>query len=153
MLIERNDLPLNALDVEKHAGKLFVNLAKLNELKKSRRKEKRMKKKIGVDLDGTLASYDHWRGAAHIGKPIPRMYHRVFRWIAEGHTVVIFTARANTPENIRFIKHWLKKWGFPDLQVTNVKLPDLDEYWDDRAIQVVRNTGFSIEEKMKAEAF
>ena len=28
---------------------------------------------IGVDLDGTLAFYDMWRGMEHIGKPIPAM--------------------------------------------------------------------------------
>lgn len=26
---------------------------------------------IGVDLDGTLAIYDVWRGANHIGEPVP----------------------------------------------------------------------------------
>jgi hypothetical protein len=111
-----------------------------------------MKKlKIGVDLDGTLAYYDHWRGIEHIGKPIPRMYHRVMRWIGEGHTVIIFSARADTPESIRYIKQWLKKWNLPNLEVTNVKGHNLDQYWDDRAIQVVRNTGLTIEEKLKNE--
>lgn len=32
---------------------------------------------IGVDLDGTLAHYDHWRGETHIGPPIAPM---VDRW-------------------------------------------------------------------------
>ena len=27
---------------------------------------------IGVDLDGTLARYDGWRGIDHIGEPMPR---------------------------------------------------------------------------------
>ena len=26
---------------------------------------------FAVDLDGTLAHYDKWRGIDHIGKPIP----------------------------------------------------------------------------------
>lgn len=28
---------------------------------------------LGVDLDGTLAVYDKWRGIEHIGAPIPAM--------------------------------------------------------------------------------
>lgn len=28
---------------------------------------------IGVDLDGTLAVYDEWRGVSHIGAPVPAM--------------------------------------------------------------------------------
>jgi hypothetical protein len=50
---------------------------------------------IGVDLDGTLAYYDQWRGALHIGEPIPVMLERVKRWLDEGKDVRIFTARVN----------------------------------------------------------
>ena len=50
---------------------------------------------IGVDLDGTLAYYDEWRGALHIGEPIPAMLERVRRWLDEGKDVRIFTARVN----------------------------------------------------------
>ena len=50
---------------------------------------------IGVDLDGTLAYYDQWRGALHIGEPIPLMLERVKRWLDEGKDVRIFTARVN----------------------------------------------------------
>ena len=32
---------------------------------------------IAVDLDGTLAYYDKFRGKDHIGKPIPKMIERV----------------------------------------------------------------------------
>lgn len=39
-----------------------------------------------VDLDGTLAHYDHWRGNDHVGEPIPRMLARVKQWLAEGKT-------------------------------------------------------------------
>lgn len=30
-----------------------------------------------VDLDGTLAHYDGWRGEDHIGDPIPPMVERI----------------------------------------------------------------------------
>ena len=32
---------------------------------------------IAVDLDGTLAYYDVWRGEEHIGSPISDMFFRV----------------------------------------------------------------------------
>ena len=32
---------------------------------------------IAVDLDGTLARYDGWKGIDHIGDPIPLMVSRV----------------------------------------------------------------------------
>lgn len=52
---------------------------------------------IGVDLDGTLAHYDGWKGADHIGEPVPAMVERVKRWLAEGKTVKIMTARVYCP--------------------------------------------------------
>lgn len=49
---------------------------------------------IGVDFDGTLADYSQgWRGAGHLGAPVPLMLDRVKRWLAEGRQVRVFTAR------------------------------------------------------------
>ncbi len=96
---------------------------------------------IGVDLDGTLARSDDWRGLDHIGKPVPLMLERVKLWIEEGYTVKIMTARASKPEYIPAVQKWLKKHGLPDLEVTNEKDFHMIELWDDRAIQVVANTG------------
>ena len=50
---------------------------------------------IGVDLDGTLAHYDEWRGVEHIGAPIPRMVERVKDWLQLGIEVRIVTARVS----------------------------------------------------------
>ena len=50
---------------------------------------------IGVDLDGTLAQYDGWKGTEHIGEPIPLMVQRVKDWLEAGHEVRIFTARVS----------------------------------------------------------
>lgn len=101
---------------------------------------------IGVDLDGTLAYYDRWRGLDHIGAPIPAMVERVKRWIADGHTVKIFTARISLPEErdivIHALRNWLEVAGLPtSLEVTNVKDFGMIELWDDRAVQVEANTG------------
>lgn len=108
---------------------------------------------IGVDLDGTLAEYDEWRGETHIGAPIELMVDRIRVWLAEGYEVRIFTARvANEPVARRpdlgnppirtAIWDWLEKaCSLPRLQITNVKDYRMIELWDDRAVQVVPNTG------------
>jgi len=94
-----------------------------------------------VDLDGTLAEYGEFKGESKIGKPITKMKTRVMNWIKKGDTVIIFTARARNEKNIGYVKDWLKENGFPDLEVTNVKYPKFDVIYDDKAIQVKKNTG------------
>lgn len=119
---------------------------------------------IGVDLDGTLAIYDHWRGPAHIGRPIPKMHARVKEWLAEGKEVRIFTARvwplavvwandqieqlvgATKREEdavlaARYIRVWCLQHFGKVLTITCVKDFAMTELWDDRAVQVVCNTG------------
>lgn len=106
---------------------------------------------IAVDLDGTLAEYDHWRGIEHIGNPIPKMVDRVKRWLAEGHDVRIFTARVDgglgddAARDVAAVKGHIEQWCLKHigqvLPVTNVKDFGMVELWDDRAVQVVANTG------------
>lgn len=97
---------------------------------------------IGVDLDGTLAYYDRWRGSQHIGEPIHLMVDRVQRWIKEGRNVKIFTARVSEPDfDEGVVQRWLEACGIGRLPVTNVKDMYMVELWDDRCVQVVRNTG------------
>lgn len=101
---------------------------------------------VGVDLDGTLAHYSGWVGPDHIGVPIPAMLARVKKWVAEGVEVRIFTARCSVPERVAPIAGWLEKHGIGGLQVTNVKESYMIELWDDRCVQVVQNTGLSMQE-------
>ena len=97
---------------------------------------------IGVDLDGTLARYDGWRGLDHVGRPVPVMLARVRHWLEEGYTVKILTARAGEGNaGILPVKKWLAENGLPDLEVTDRKDFAMIELWDDRAVQVVANTG------------
>jgi len=96
---------------------------------------------IAVDLDGTLAKFASWRGIGHVGKPIPEMMKRVRRWREEGRKVKIFTARAAHEEYLPPILKWLKKHKLEDMEVTNELDPYVVEIWDDRAIQVITNTG------------
>jgi hypothetical protein len=98
---------------------------------------------IGVDLDGTLATYDGWKGEQHIGDPVPEMLDRVKAWIAEGKTVKIFTARIHdrTPSTVEVIHKWCETHIGTRLEITNVKDFGMYELWDDRAITVEKNTG------------
>ncbi len=102
---------------------------------------------IGVDLDGTLAEYHGWDGGK-IGKPVPRMLERVKMWIATGEEVRIFTARVGEPheglknvEQRRAIEAWCVEHIGVKLEVTATKDFRMFQLWDDRAIQVVANTG------------
>jgi hypothetical protein len=108
---------------------------------------------IGVDLDGTLA-HDHGnnrdgKGLSEIGSPIKPMLNRLKKWIAEGKTVKIFTARASSPRQVAMVKKWLVLQGLPDLEVTNVKDLRMIELWDDRCVQVMTNLGEPIERKVQ----
>ena len=96
---------------------------------------------IGVDLDGTLAAAVPWKGIAHIGPAVPLMLRRVKAWVDKGVRVKIMTARAGDPEGIAATKLWLVAQGLPELEVTDRKDFGMIELWDDRAIQVVQNSG------------
>jgi hypothetical protein len=99
-----------------------------------------------VDLDGTLAYYDEWRGPKHIGEPIPLMAARVETWLADGKTVKIFTARAASTYTerelaIEAIQDWTEKHFGVRLEVTAEKDFRMVQLWDDLARQVKENTG------------
>lgn len=96
---------------------------------------------IGVDLDGTLATYDGWYGPAHIGDPVEPMINRVRGWLEEGVEVRVFTARASVPEYVPYVVQWLEKQGLPPLKVTNIKDFGMICLWDDRCVEVVTNEG------------
>ena len=106
---------------------------------------------IGVDMDGTLAVYDGWRGISHIGEPIQKMVQRVKSWLEDGRDVRIFTARvapkslmANSAERHTVtdpIEAWCFKHLGAVLPVTHEKDFQMVELWDDRCVQVIENTG------------
>jgi len=123
---------------------------------------------IGVDFDGTLATYGTWAGAEHCGEPIALMVERVKRWRAEGREVRIFTARMypfaacirpddafgyrpgytdrhrEAMQAIEAIRAWCRRHIGEVLPITNVKDYGMVELWDDRAVQVRANTGMPV---------
>ena len=96
---------------------------------------------IGVDLDGTLAHYDGDWNPNKIGAPIPRMVDHVKRWIADGKTVKIFSARAGDADQRKMIGDWTAEHIGKRLEATNVKDYTCEAIYDDRAHHVVTNTG------------
>lgn len=101
---------------------------------------------IGVDLDGTIAHYDGWRGIEHVGKPIPAMLARVKKWVNDGVEVRIFTARVSCsanelPATEAPIKAWCLEHIGVELQITCRKDFGMIELYDDRCVQVEPNTG------------
>ena len=126
-----------------------------------------MKEWYGVDFDGTLAHYHNFKGAGVLGAPIPLMVDRVRRWLAEGKDVRIFTARVWHPDvtshvseheyNSRCaeareariaIKQWCIEHIGQELPITCEKDYGMLELWDDRAVQVIKNTGMSLAESL-----
>ena len=116
---------------------------------------------IGFDLDGTLAKYDGWRGETHIGEPIEQIVKEAKRFLSLGYEVKIFTARVAESENnkdgskhtnsavINAIQDWTEKHIGKRLEVTNKKDFRMIELWDDRAVQVVPNTGLRVDQMFR----
>lgn len=104
---------------------------------------------IGVDLDGTLAKYNKWVSLSHIGEPIWPMLYRVINWLDEGVTVKIMTARVSREDQKEeaeaAIKAWCKKYIGRELEITCCKDYEMVELWDDRAVQVLKNSGIVVD--------
>lgn len=98
---------------------------------------------FGFDIDGTLAKYDFGKQGQPqpIGEPVPAMASRLRKAVASGRICKYFTARAETPEGMQAVRDWAVKYGLPNLDVTNVKDHHMILCYDDRARQVVPNTG------------
>lgn len=103
---------------------------------------------VGFDLDGTLATIGEGEWDGGIGEPIPQMVELLQKYIASGREVRILTARVasvNGDFEVKLqkeqIKWWCKKHLGVELKVTAEKDPGMLLLYDDRAIQVIPNTG------------
>jgi len=113
-------------------------------------------KTIATDFDRTLSQYEgskDFRPYGPFGPPIPAMYFRVKQWIDNGDRVIIFTARLSQHSEIidydtakvaSAIQDWCESYGLPRLEVTNQKLREFDELWDDKAVSVMENSGLAV---------
>lgn len=64
-----------------------------------------------------------------MGDPIPGARDFVLLLQRKGFTPIIFTTRSD-----EYLKDWLKKHNFPELEITNIKYPAW-VYIDDRALK------------------
>ena len=110
---------------------------------------------IGVDLDGTLALT--CSNTREIGAPIGPMLSRVHGWLDQGIEVRIVTARVgasgvtlrdgtvddqcNAERQRALIGAWCVEHIGQSLPITHGKDVMLIELWDDRVVQVERDTG------------
>jgi hypothetical protein len=101
---------------------------------------------VAFDLDGTLAEHDGWKGYEHIGAPVAKMVERWKAYRAKGATCVIFTARASAeeadrPVAIKTIEDWAQEHLGEVPPITHEKTMHIVRMYDDRARQVLENTG------------
>lgn len=97
---------------------------------------------VGVDLDGTLAVYDGWKGIEHIGEPVQPVVDLVKKLLDRGIEVRIMTARCEEGQQaMSWVMHWAYKVFGKWLVVTDRKDFGMIALIDDRALPVERNTG------------
>lgn len=105
---------------------------------------------VGFDLDGTLALHGKYLGPDHVGIMIEPMKEILLEWIKQGMRVKIMTARMShkdTRDQARIvIQDWLEANGIPRIEVTCKKDYRMIKLYDDRAVQVIPNTGVTLEE-------
>lgn len=107
---------------------------------------------VGVDLDGTLAHYEGWVNGGEIGAPVPRMVARVKAWLKAGTDVRIFTARvapghqtaAQIDAEVKRISAWCVEHLGQTLPITATKDFGMVTLYDDRAVQVMTNSGVTV---------
>ena len=102
---------------------------------------------IGFDLDGVVAVYDGWKGVDHIGEPVPKIIALIKTYLAAGKKVKIFTARVAGDDADRareVIEAYCHQHIGQVLEVTNEKDQGMKYYFDDRAKQVIPNTGIIV---------
>jgi hydroxymethylpyrimidine pyrophosphatase-like HAD family hydrolase len=133
---------------------------------------------IGVDMDGTLAHYDDKALPWNIfGPPIPRMVERIQGWLLQSKTVIIVTARVfpyihgveqkldpdhkwqsclvtgarfSIENMLEVIGDYTERHVGQRLAATCAKDYRMLQLWDDRAVQVIPNTGRTLHDEFEA---
>lgn len=105
---------------------------------------------VAFDLDGTVAFYNGFKGAEHIGEPIPKAIALIKQFLEMGVEVIIFTARVACDSEVAndtarsYIEEWCVEHIGQKLFVTAMKLQRIKRYYDDRARQVIENLGIVV---------
>jgi len=101
------------------------------------------KQTLLIDFDGTLAKYDGWKGLEVLGDPLEKARHAMLI-LSKHYKLICFTTRLGD-----FVEPWLRRHGFPEMEVTNIKKPAhliiddralrFDGQWTDELIEQIRN--------------
>ncbi len=89
-----------------------------------------LKKTLLIDFDGVMSAYTGWKGLTELDPPLDKA-RKAMILLARTYKLVCFTTRAI--ETTTHIEAWLRKYGFPDMEVTAQKKP-CHLLIDDRAI-------------------
>lgn len=111
---------------------------------------------IGFDLDGTIAEHDLNKDYDPnvIGNPIPKMMDKLKEYLSKGIKCKILTARVsgiwNSGDSIEYneaydsyiaIESWLIRYLGFKIPITSMKDYNMLWFYDDRCVQVERDTG------------
>lgn len=112
----------------------------------------------GFDLDGTIAQYDGWKVDGSIGAPVASMIRRMKSYLKKGRDVQIVTARVNPkgrtdyPEQFDIQRAIIDEFCMENLGQTIPVGYEKDLHmvalFDDRALQVIPNTGRLVQEEL-----
>jgi TusA-related sulfurtransferase len=103
---------------------------------------------IAFDFSGTLAKHKkQTTDKFQPGEPVPNMIAIAKGFLAKGYKIKILTVHAKHPEAVKTIQDWcVKNLGQKVDEVTNIKKKGMIQFWDDRAIRVVRDQGLPAHE-------
>ena len=102
---------------------------------------------VAFDLDGTVAEYDQWKGIEHIGNPIPKTIEMIKQYLEKGVKVKFLTARVatNDSEELALVRKYISEWSLQhigqEIEATCIKDRMMFRLYDDRARQIIQNTG------------
>ena len=101
-------------------------------------------KTIAIDFDGVINSYTSgWQGPTKTDEPVLSAAEGISGLWNRGHTIIIFSTRANSPEGVETIREYLRKHTENDLLADSIEITDrkpiADVYIDDRAIPFTGN--------------
>ena len=111
------------------------------------------KKTAVIDLDGTLAHYDGWKGENNIGPPVPFAKDALLEIREWGWRLVVFTTRGNVDR----VTEWLRQHDIPFDAVNSTEhnppgtssKPIGEVYFDDRDAHCVGRKPYDWHRAMK----
>lgn len=90
---------------------------------------------IAIDFDDTLMDRNNKLPGYRMGQPTPGSIVSMQRLNNMGHTLIIFTARnVQHPNQKKAVADWLDYFKIPYHSITNVKLPEMELFIDNRAM-------------------